>query len=64
MGNGSREPSQGSRGKKKKATMYQITLDGVPMWSVNGMNFLTKEEAERAEQEMLDYYKTHQCTGD
>ena len=44
--------------------MYKIELDGVPMWSVNGMNFLTKEEAERAEQEMLDYYKTHQCTGD
>ena len=44
--------------------MYKIELDGVPMWSVNGMNFLTKEEAERAEQEILDYYKSHRCTGD
>ena len=64
MGNGSREPSQGSRGKKKKATMYQITLDGVPMWSVNGMNFLTKEEAEKAEQEMLDFYRNNKYCGD
>ena len=36
--------------------MYQIELDGVPMWCVNGMNFLTKEEAEKAEQEIVDYY--------
>ena len=44
--------------------MYKIELDGVPMWSVNGMNFLTKEEAERAEQEMLDFYRNNKCCGD
>lgn len=44
--------------------MYPITLDGVQMWSVNGMNFLTKEEAEKAEEEMLDFYKHNRNCGD
>ena len=44
--------------------MYRITLDGVPMWCVNGINYATREEAEKAEQEILDFYKTHRCTGD
>lgn len=44
--------------------MYQIELNGVPMWSVNGRNFATKEEAEVYEQKILEYYETHQCTGD
>lgn len=45
--------------------MYQIKLDGVPMWCVNGMNFPTKEEAEKAEQEITaDYAKGGRYYGD
>ncbi len=45
--------------------MYSITLDGIPMWSVNGINFLTKEEAVKAEQEILaDYAKGGRYYGD
>lgn len=36
--------------------MHQTTVDGVPMWSVNGINYATREEAEKKEQELLDYY--------
>lgn len=44
--------------------MYPITIDGVSMWCVNGINFLTKEEAEKAEQEILDFYRNNKYCGD